>query len=641
MRIPEEKVEEIRSANDIVEVVSDYVQLKRRGQNFIGLCPFHSEKTPSFNVNPHVGIFKCFGCGKGGDVFNFVSEIENVSNGEAIRTLADRAQIVLPLQTDSFQEDNNEPILAALRFAARFYWEQLTTTEAGREQGLGYFRKRGFINETIKKFGLGYAPDAWDGLLKAAEVAQIKPQYLQQAGLIIPRQDGSGFYDRFRGRVVFPIISHVGRVVGFGGRILTEAKDQPKYINSPETPVYQKSQILFGLHQSRHEIRALSEALLVEGYTDVISLNQGQIRNAVASSGTALTPQQVQLLSRYCKKVVVIYDADAAGINATLRGVRIIFAGGLTAEIVELEKGADPDSFIRNFGGEALRNYIRTHRQDYLTFRIAKAKADGAWNFPDQRAEVVHEIVETVAHIPDPIMRDLYLQNAASLLNMPEAGLRQALERTNVRKMPVYPRQKPEKTTVYEDVAPPDDGQVSPPLQETEATPRSTKVWAHPAEALLVRLMLDEGAPMVEFILGHMALEEFTDGFARETVLQIANQYTEGQIAPDRFISGQFGTDIRDWVSGLMLDKEVISVRWGERVKGARARMNQHPYEVAEDAMTRLKLHALDRVLEDVQGQIRMTAPSGEDLNTLLGQQMHLIALRKQIEERSFLNTES
>ena len=327
MRIPDETLAAIRASLDIVEVVGAYVPLKQRGSNYFGLCPFHQEKTPSFSVNPKLGIFKCFGCGAGGDVFAFIQQIEGVSFVEAVRLLAERAGIPLP-QSEEAGEDEREPLFQALRFAARFYFTQLTHETSGK-LARAYLKSRGVRPATAQRFGLGYAPKAWDALATAAVASGFRLGVFEQAGLVLPRRERGGFYDRFRHRLMFPIFSHVGKVVGFAGRLLEPDPEQPKYINSPETPVYQKGRVLYGLYQARHAIRKLEEAILVEGYTDVIALHQAGIEHTVATSGTALTLEQVRLLARYAKRILLLYDADPAGEQAALRSIDLCLAQGL------------------------------------------------------------------------------------------------------------------------------------------------------------------------------------------------------------------------------------------------------------------------------------------------------------------------
>ncbi len=360
MAIPDEKIEEVRTAVDLVEVAEDYVQLKQSGSRYMGLCPFHNEDTPSFSVDPDQNLYYCFGCQNGGDAFKFIQEIEGVGFLESVRMLADRYGVPLPEEeTDPDAANEREAVLHALRFAARFFYRQLTQSDRGRP-ALDYLRRRGFTPQTIKQFGLGYAPDEWDALLTVAEEEQIDRETLEKAGLIIERNDGSGYYDRYRGRIIFPIFSHIGKVLAFAGRILDpdDERDQPKYINSPETEVYHKKEVLYGLHQAKQAIRKTDEVLLVEGYTDVISLSQAGVGNVVASSGTALTEQQIGTLDRYAKRAVMLYDADEAGERAALRGMERVLEAGLGAYAGELPTGNDPDEYVQEHGGDAFFDYV-------------------------------------------------------------------------------------------------------------------------------------------------------------------------------------------------------------------------------------------------------------------------------------------
>lgn len=625
MRISDEKIEEVRTASDIVEVISEFVSLKKRGTHFIGLCPFHQEKTPSFHVNPAMGIYKCFGCGKGGDVYNFLMDHEHLGFYESIKVLAARAHIHIPEEAseDTSPEIRLEPLYHALRFSAKFYWEQLTKTDEGKKYGLSYFRERGFLNETIRKFGLGYAPNGWDGLIRASEAAQIKVEHLEQAGLILPSQRG-GHYDRFRGRALFPIISHIGKVIGFGGRILSDTKDQPKYINSPETPVYQKSHVLFGLFQAKNAIRATQEVLLVEGYTDVISLHQAGIHHAVATSGTALTNHQVKLLGRYARQVLMVFDADSAGEKAMLRGINLLFSGGLSPQVVTLEKGADPDSFVRQFGGVAFLNYIQKYRQDFISFKFDHAKKQGLWNTPEGKSQVVHEVVETIACILDPIKQDLYLQEAARVLAVPENSLRRVLGAVRSHQTASVPRTG--ETVV---------------VKRFHAQGGAAETFGqskpHAAESILARLMLTEGAEMIYYVFGHMTPQEFTAGVSTTLVELLLNHVENGAVEVNRMVRGDFGADIREWVTEVLMNTTSVSKKWGVPDDFGTPSGFREPYKVAEDAMTRLKLFRIDQMIERLSQELRLMYENNAEDEQVLSQIRDLHIFRKGIEQRTFL----
>lgn len=623
MYIPDEKIEEVRAATDLVEVVGDYVRLKRRGSNYLGLCPFHNEKTPSFNVSPSMGIFKCFGCGVGGDVFQFVMRVEHVGFPEAIRSLAERAGIPLPEERQDAGDGEVEAILHALRFAARFFYAQLTQSEAGLP-ALDYLRGRGFTAATIKRFGLGYAPDRWDGLLEAAAAQHIPPDVLEGAGLVLPRRDGAGHYDRFRGRVIFPIFSHVGKVLGFGGRILTAEKDQPKYINSPETRVYSKSHVLYGLYQARQAIRKHEEAILVEGYTDVMALHQAGVEHVVASSGTALTADQVKLLGRYARRVLLLYDADAAGAGAALRGIDLILTHGLSAYAVALPPGDDPDAFVKAHGGEAFQAYVQKHRQDFVAFKHQQALRSGVMDTPDGSAEAMRGVVASVALMPDPLLQESYLRRAAEVLGVPDIRLYEVLGDLSKGRRRTAPRPPAAPA-----IPPPDD-----PLPEAAAPPA---LEALPEEKLLLRLMLEHGTPMVELILGNMSLEEFTQGPLREAMALFLTMYESGEVVPQRFLDGSFSPHLQHLAAEVLMDQHEVSQNWKEKLEIKVPRLNQDPRQCAADAMTYLKLDRIKEALAVVARDIHRATEQGGDLRPLQERMMALHELRKRIERREYL----
>lgn len=631
MFIPDDKVEEVRAASNIVDVVGEYVRLKKRGANYFGLCPFHNEKSPSFSVNQRLGIFKCFGCQEGGDVFTFVSKVENVGFTETVKMLAERAGIPLPMEEGPREEQTEiEAIYHALRFAGRFFYEQLTKTGAGKP-ALDYLQDRGFTPKTIKQFGLGYAPDTWDSLLRAAEADHLDAETLEKAGLVLPRKQGDGYYDRFRGRVVFPIFSHVGKVLGFGGRILTSDTDQPKYINSPETKVYNKSRVLYGLYQGKQAIRKTEEVLLVEGYTDVISLHQAGVQHVVASSGTALTQEQVKVLGRYAKRILLLYDADNAGLGAALRGINLVLEQGLSAYAIALPRGEDPDSFVREQGGEAFAAYARKHRQDFIAFTYAAARRAGALDTPEGEAETMHNIIDSIAQIPDPLMQETFLRRASEVLGVPDIRLHEALAAHRQEQRPRRTVQAP-----MPDMPPP-DAYGDDDFREEDYEAMQTGPDPLPEEKTLLRLMLEHGVSMVELILGNMALDEFTEGPARTIAETFLQMYQDDAVEPQRFLDGTYGEAAQRLAAEVMVDRYTPSENWKER-KIAVPRLNEDPHEAAASAMTLLKLDRVHEAIEQQKRKIYTASQSeGEDLRALQEQMMALHELRKQIEQRAFL----
>ena len=418
------------------EVIGDFVQLKKSGSNFKGLSPFSNEKTPSFMVSPAKQIWKDFSSGKGGNVVSFLMEHEHFTFPEAIKFLAKKYNI----EVEETQQTNEQKEAASLResmyavtdFAQSFFSKMLTESQEGKSIGLAYFQERGFTAESIDQFHLGYSPDQWDALTKAALDAGFQEEFLVSSGLTI--QKGEKQFDRFKGRVMFPIHSMSGRVMGFGGRILKQAKQAAKYVNSPESEVYQKSKVLYGLYQAKQHIAKESNCYLVEGYTDVIQMHQAGIQNVVSSSGTALTPDQVRLIRRLTNTITLLFDGDAAGLRAAMRGVDIILEAGMQVSICAFPDGEDPDSFVKNNQLTEVKQFLENNTVDFIQFK-AKLLAEEGKNEPIRKAETIREIVQSISIIPDAIRREIYIQSCASLMNISEdvlfSTLAQLLQKKN------------------------------------------------------------------------------------------------------------------------------------------------------------------------------------------------------------------
>jgi len=403
------------------EVIGDFVQLKKSGSNFKGLSPFSNEKTPSFMVSPAKQIWKDFSSGKGGNVVSFLMEHEHFTFPEAIKFLAKKYNI----EVEETQQTNEQKEAASLResmyavtdYAQSFFSKMLNESQEGKNIGLAYFQERGFTAESIDKFHLGYSPDQWDAFTKAALNAGFQEEFLISSGLTI--QKGEKLFDRFKGRVMFPIHSMSGRVMGFGGRILKQDKQSAKYVNSPESEVYQKSKVLYGLYQAKQHIAKESNCYLVEGYTDVIQMHQAGIQNVVSSSGTALTSDQVRLVRRLTNTITLLFDGDAAGLRAAMRGVDIILEAGMQVSICTFPEGEDPDSFVRNHQLTEVKQFLENNTVDFIQFK-AKLLAEEGKNEPIRKAETIREIVQSISIIPDAIRREVYIQSCASLMNISE-----------------------------------------------------------------------------------------------------------------------------------------------------------------------------------------------------------------------------
>ena len=420
--IPQDTVQQIIQAADIVEVVGEFVSLKKRGASMIACCPFHNEKTPSFNVSPSKGIYKCFGCGKGGDSLRFVMDLEGLSYPDALRWLAKKYNIEVKerefTDQDLINQNEKESLFIVLEYAQQYFAETMANSEEGQSVGQSYFIERGFSKTAIEKFQLGYALDARNEFVKKAERAGFSSEILEKAGLISVKE-GDIKIDRFRGRVIFPIHNVAGKPIAFGARILKNDPKAPKYINSPETEIYHKSQIVYGIYQAKNAIRQTDNCFLVEGYTDVVSLHQAGIENVVASSGTSLTPEQVRLIRRFSDNITVLYDGDAAGIKASLRGIDIILEEDMNVKSVVFPDGDDPDSYIRKVGVAAFSEYVKTHQKNFINFKTELSLAD-VGDDAIKKAELIAELVNSITKIPNPIKRSVFYQEVAKMLQIDE-----------------------------------------------------------------------------------------------------------------------------------------------------------------------------------------------------------------------------
>ena len=421
--IDRETIDRIYAAANIVDIIGEYVTLKRKGVNYQACCPFHNEKTPSFVVSPSKGVYKCFGCGKGGNAVTFLMEHENMTYPEALKAVAKRYGIEVREKEMTPEEvarnDNRESMFVVNSWAAEYFSNYLLHETEGMSVGMTYFRqKRGFSDATIKKFGLGFCPARGDRMSRAALAAGYKEEFLVSTGLSIKRDDGT-LFDRFRERVMFPVHNISGRVVAFGGRTLRTDKSVAKYQNSPESEIYSKKRELYGLFFAKKAIQQYDFAIMVEGYTDVISMHQAGVENVVASSGTSLTTEQIRLLGRFTRNITVIYDGDSAGIHASLRGIDMILREGMNVRVVLLPPEDDPDSFARTHTAAEVQEYIRANEEDFLTFKAKLLLKDAAGD-PIKKAALINDMVQSIVQIPDPIQRSVYIKECARIMDIDE-----------------------------------------------------------------------------------------------------------------------------------------------------------------------------------------------------------------------------
>ena len=446
-------IEKILDAANIVDVVSEFVTLRRRGVNYVGLCPFHNEKTPSFYVSPSKGICKCFSCGKGGNAIHFLMEHEQMSFQDAAEWLANKYGIPFRkrelTESEKALQNERESLFITNQFALDYFKDTLLNTDKGRAIGLAYFRKRGFRDDILEKFYLGYCPDEPDALARTALAKGYTKENLIKTGLCYAKDDSGALRDRFRGRVIFPVHSISGKVVAFGGRIMSAESKVAKYVNSPESVIYSKSRELYGLYQAKQAIVRKDRCFLVEGYADVISMFQSGVENVVASSGTSLTPGQIRLIHRFTNNITVLYDGDKAGIKASLRGIDMLLAEGMNVKVLLLPDGEDPDSFAQGRGATAFQQYIDTHQVDFIRFKVNLLMEDAA-DDPYSRSELIKSITQSISVIQDPIVRSVYITECSQIMKIDERLLindvnRRQREQAQAAAQPTRPAQSPDE----------------------------------------------------------------------------------------------------------------------------------------------------------------------------------------------------
>jgi DNA primase len=623
MRIPEEKIEEVRNATDIVEYVGRFVPLKKRGKNYLGVCPFHNEKTPSFNVSADKQMYYCFGCHRGGDVIKFVMEWDKIAYPEAIELLAERAGVQMAHNDRDAGETNEiEQLHNACRFAGRYFYANLQHPEG--KFALDYLHGRGFTEKTIVTFGLGYSLRAWEALLTKAKEEGITPDHLAKVGLLRTRDDGS-HYDAFRGRTMFPIFSATGKVIAFGARkIYDDDTVAGKYINSPETVIYKKSKVLYGLSQSKEAIRESDAVILVEGYADLISVFQAGVKNIVASSGTALTEEQIKLLSRYTKNVVFVYDADSAGSAAMVRGIDLILEQNLDVRIVPLPAGEDPDSYVRVNGGNAFRALV-AKAESFIEFKASAYKREGKFDTPEGRADAVRALVQTIAKIPDHLKQSFFIQEVSKKYSLYESSLYTELEK--------YTKKVPEKFRVP-----------VPAPRVPAAAPEAPPSIVHSAELLteekeILNALFEDPDVMVRFIFGHIQIDDFTSSAVKEIALSIIEKFEhEGRVDARALHAATENDAMRTIIASCSFERYQLDKKWdtiGHKASETRL------YEQALGAIKRLKRGKIEQAIaanrknfQDAQLQGLDVEPFARLHNELMRQKINVEAMQLMIEKK-------
>lgn len=632
--ITQKSVQEILDTVKIEDVVQDFVSLRRRGTNLIGLCPFHHEKTPSFNVSPARNIFKCFGCGKGGNAVQFLMELERFTFPEALKYIAKKYGIQIEEIESSREAAEERRVADSLyiinQYALEFFQNQLVNTDRGRSVGLSYFRERGFREETIQKFGLGYAPEKRDQFLTTATAAGYDQQMLFNLGLCSPPDASRNLPPRdfFRDRVIFPIHGMSGKVIAFAGRIMAKDVKAPKYINSPETDIYLKSKVLYGAYQARKAIREKDECILVEGYTDVISLHQAGIENVVASSGTALTVEQIGLIKRNTNNIKILYDGDPAGIKAALRGLDLVLEQDLNVRIVLLPDREDPDSYLARVGATAFTEYIDRQAKDFILFK-ADLLMQEAGSDPVKRSGVVRDIVTSIAKIPDPVKRSLFVQECARVAQVDEAILmsetnKLVLAQMQKRHAPGREGERPPADVSSDtDAVPVPAGQAP----EQEAARKANVVGDEFQEKDIARILIafsheefdkDDHLSVAEYIISNIedVLDEFDNPLyakvAREVLACLANR--RSQLNTNYFLHHS-DPEISLLAVNLLSEPYEYSENWANRWE-IYLRMQKMPddnfQEDSLQSLKRFKLRKIMRMSERNHTRIKELTAAGD-----------------------------
>ena len=663
-------VQEIIDTSKVEDVVGEFVNLKRRGVNMIGLCPFHNEKTPSFTVSPTKNIYKCFGCGKAGNSVQFLMDHEQLSFPEALRYLAKKYGIEIEETQRSPEQKEKQQYQDSLyiinEYAKTFFQEQLFETDTGKSVGLNYFKERGFREETIKKFGLGFAPDKKDAFTLEAVNKGYKSDLLKKLGLTT--QYGGDF---FRNRVMFSIHNLSGKTIGFGGRILLKDVKAPKYINSPETEIYNKSRVLYGAYYAKRGIRQQDECIMVEGYTDVISLHQAGIDNVVASSGTSLTVDQILLVKRYSQNIKILYDGDAAGVKAALRGLDLVLEQDMNVRVVLLPEGEDPDSYLQSVGTTAFKEYIDKNAKDFILFKV-QLLLEEAQGDPIKKSNLIQDIVSSIARIPDPIKRSLYVKECANVMEVEEDLLvnetnkaftknleKKRQERANQLRREARQRHQAQQGTPGEEAPFPtaepayietesqagemlEAGQIAPPSDQNKR-----ELGIEFQEKDIVRILISSGSKIINKENGttvavHILenLEEVLDDFENKTYEKIVKEVVE-LVAAKREITTQHFTNHRDQqIQSVSIDvlhsPHEYSPNWEAKYDMPLRNQPMPELNVTLDstqALQRFKLKKVVKMCEENQQRIQVAMDEKNDgeILKLMKVQTHLLSMRNEL----------
>jgi DNA primase len=593
MRIPENKIEEIRSAANIVDIISGFINLRKRGKNFIGLCPFHNEKTPSFTVSEDKQIFHCFGCHSGGNVFKFLMDYEKISFIESVKSVADRMGIQVEYEDQQSPEKQSEQeILYDVNNLAAKYFSNILLNENEGEIGRKYFHQRKIKPQTLRAFGLGYAPSKRDAFIEYAK-DRVDLEKALQLGLIGKGNEGH-LFDKFSGRIIFPIDSPNGRVVGFGGRILEKNEYAAKYLNSPESIIYIKGKILYGLSYAKDEIRRLNKVIMVEGYMDLISLFQNGIKNVVAVSGTALTEDQVLLLSRYTKNVVLLFDADIAGVKASMRSIEILLRKDFEIRIASLPKGEDPDSYVNQFGKEKFDELIK-QAVSFHEYQTALYEAEGYFTDSSRSAEAIRSLVKSLSLIDDAIKRNFYIKNIAKKFGLRETLLESELDKILSKEN--KQEKSPKGTVQTNKVFPNKEVKITQEVQFLERD--------------VILLFLSENTEIIKFVFTHMNPEEFVIELNRKIAELVYEEFNKkGSFEVASVLNNINDEELRDSLQKLSIDKYSISSDW-EKLYPGKDNLTILS-RLVKDFMRKFKTLQIENQIVDISHQVEQAISDEE-----------------------------
>jgi DNA primase len=602
MRIPESKIEEIRESVDIVDVISPHVQLRKRGKNFIGLCPFHSEKTPSFTVSEEKQIFHCFGCHTGGNVFKFLTEFHKISFVEAVQELAEQQGISIEFDKQEYTEQQSEQeVLYDINTeAARYFLNNLLNDDEA-EFARKYLQERNIKTQTLRSFGLGYALRGWENFISYAKSKNLNLDKCAQLGLIGKTSEGK-LYDKLPGRLIFPIFSPNGRVVAFAGRVLDPKDTGAKYINSPESLIYIKGRILYGLSFAKDDIRRLDKAIIVEGYMDLISLYQSGIKNVVAVSGTALTDDQAQLLSRYTKNVVLLFDADVAGIKASMRSIEILLKRDMEVKIVSLPKGEDPDTFVNKFGKDEFEELIK-RAQNFLEYESKHYASQGKFDDPATAAEAIRDLVKPISHISDELKRSLLIRNIAKKFNLREKLLELELD----KKIKMGKRYEKTDTRIIQ----------SRKSEETSQVLIDASAGISPAmyklEKEILKLLFEADRSVAELIFTYLHSEDFGNSINCELFELVKDEFENDENFSTSGLVNVLKDETKEkYIRELTFDKYSVSSSWEDRFPSITEEMTL--LKLAKDTVMKFVIERIEKRIQSNRREIELT----EDESKLL-----------------------